>query len=393
VSNGSFEQFYSCSIPYSLALAKSWRYVDSAQYGNCVFNSSCYPTVPFNSFSYQYPRTGQNYITCQALCEPTTCPSSNSRGYLRNRLKGNLQSGKTYCVRFFVNICENSSYGIDAIGAYFGDNSLDTITKINYPLSYLTPQVQNSSGNVITDTLNWTMISGTFVATGSEKHLLIGNFKSDAATNKTILNHYPAHYNQFTICTTCVYTNILIDDVSCIPIDLPAYAGPDMFIIPGSTVYIGRQQDVGIDEACTWYNITNTTTPIGMAAGITVSPSLSSTYIVKQDICGNIKWDTVVVYMSGVGLEELRIKNNEFKISPNPASDFLNLSYAMEGLEKEFTRAEIVNSIGELIKEGNLNFSDKRSMIDLRDLPAGVYLINLKGEQSQIISKRFIISR
>jgi hypothetical protein len=89
----------------------------------------------------------------------------------------------------------------------------------------------------------------------------------------------------------------------------------------------------------------------------------------------------------------LRIKNNEFKISPNPASDFLNLSYAMEGLEKEFTRAEIVNSIGELIKEGNLNFSDKRSMIDLRDLPAGVYLINLKGEQSQIISKRFIISR
>jgi hypothetical protein len=203
---------------------------------------------------------------------------------LRNRLKANLQTGKEYCVKFYVNIRDNASYGIDGMGAFFGDNTLDTIAKTTVPLTYLVPQVQNSAGNIITDTMNWVLITGTFVATGSEKHLIIGNFKSDAATNKTFINP--------TILPT-IGADVFIDDVSCIPLDLPAYAapGPDIWAVPGTTTYIGRPQDVGIDEACEWFKLPNTTSVIANVAGLTLTVAAGTeTYMVKQDICGVIKY-------------------------------------------------------------------------------------------------------
>ncbi|MCW5919523.1 MAG: T9SS type A sorting domain-containing protein [Bacteroidetes bacterium] len=49
-----------------------------------------------------------------------------------------------------------------------------------YNLSYV-PQIINTNG-IIYDTLNWTQISGTFVAGGGEKFITIGNFNDDANT-------------------------------------------------------------------------------------------------------------------------------------------------------------------------------------------------------------------
>src|SRR5690606_33046643 len=98
------------------------------------------------------------------------------------------QAGKTYCVKFYVNISNPSTYGIDGFGAYFGDNNIDTITYCNVPLTYLIPQVQNPQGNIISDTLNWIAITGTFVANGTEKYLLLGNFLSNANTDTLMIN-------------------------------------------------------------------------------------------------------------------------------------------------------------------------------------------------------------
>ncbi len=385
VSNGSFEQKYNCNYPNFINIVKYWRTIDSLNF-SVTFNHTCYPNIPYGLHGFQWARTGQSYAEASFLCQPPACSIESNRGYFRNRLKSNLISGKTYCVKFYVNITDNSSYGIDSYGAYFGDSTLDTITKTQIPLTYLTPQIQNTISNIIIDTMNWIPITGTFVASGLEKFMVIGNFKSDAATTKTLIN---------TINAPNVYCNVLVDDVSCIPLDLPAYAAPGnaVWAIPGTTIYLGRPQDVGIDEACQWFKLPNTTSVIATAAGITLSVApTTNTYMVKQDICGVIKYDTVVVYASGVGLNESEYIKNNISVFPNPASDIINISFNID-LEKEFTRIEILNNLGQIIREEEVSFKTKYASVKTNDLPSGVYLLNLKSASSVSVSKRFVIAR
>jgi hypothetical protein len=275
----------------------------------------------------------------------------------------------------------NNRIAIDKFGAYFSDAALDTINYCEVPLTYLNPQVENQNG-IITDTLNWTPVQGTFVANGTEKYMVIGNFRTNAATNTLLINSPLAFMS----------ADIYVDDVSLIELDLPAYAGPDVNFIPGNIFYIGRPPDVGINEACTWFALPDMTNTLAISAGLWVSPANTTTYVVRQEICGVVKWDTVVAHKSAVGLEELKIKSEQFKVFPNPAKDELSVSFDMEGLDKEFTKAEILNNLGQLVKEIDLNFTDKKVGIALSELPSGVYLLNLKGVNSQTISKRFVVS-
>jgi hypothetical protein len=386
IQNGSMEQMINCNAPNNVSKAKYWRSIDSVNYGNSFLESTCYPNVPYGTFGYQWSKNGGNHLVVGMLCTPPACLPYDHRGYIRNRLKSNLINGKTYCVKFYVNITDNSSYGIDAFGAFFGDNSLDTITKMNIPLTYLNPQIKNPTGNVITDTMNWTLITGTFVATGIEKHCVIGNFKSDAATNKTFINNlnFPS-----------VYTNVLVDAVSCIPTDLPAYAGADIWGIPSTTVYIGRQRDVGIDEACTWYNMSNTLTPIANAAGLTLTVALSTqTYIVKQDICGIIKYDTVVVFASALGNTELQYFKDQIKVYPQPAKDKVSIELTANDIAKNYTEFVIYTSLGQAIRREELEFTKKLiKQVDVTELPNGYYTIQLHTTKGYVINQSLIISR
>lgn len=401
INNGGFEQYHNCIIT-DINSVKYWRSIDSISWGNVGFYSTCFPNVPSGWLTYQWPRSGQNFCYPTFLCQPPQC--SSNRGYARNRLKANLIAGKTYCVKFYVNIGNPATYGIDGFGAYFGDNNtLDTITKFTIPLTYLIPQVQNPANNIISDTLNWTLITGTFVSNGTEKNCVIGNFKSDLNTNKILINPSNLPF---------ISADCAIDDVSCIPLDLPAYAGADTYCIPGNTVYIGRPQDVGIDEACVWYNITNTTTPIGNAAGIVVSPVTTSTYIVKQDICGIIKWDTVVVYQSALGIVSSSGVENSVKIYPSPANEILNVECQILN-EGECIKLKILNNLGQIIREEVLRQAQQPNgvltfEIKTDELPNGVYLLNLsslgtrdlntdssyrRNDNVLKVSKRFVINR
>jgi len=385
VNNGGFEDIYNCALPNQIHVAKYWRSVDSVSaFPSLLSTCSGMNNAPLNGNTYQWPRSGNNYALNSVLCEPPACSVELNRLYLRNRLKQNLQSGHTYCVKFYANICNTSSYGSDGFAAYFGDNTLDTINKPGVPLTYLVPQVQNTNGNIITDTLNWILITGTFVANGTEKHLLIGNFKSDAATTKTIIN--------VSTSTLGVFTDVCIDDVSCIDIDLPAFAGPDVFCIPGNTVYVGRPQDVGIDKACMWYKLPNMTNAIDTAAGIWVSPVSNSTYVVKQDICGVIKYDTVVVVMSGAAISETESLKEKLNIYPVPANAELNINFTVDVADR-FKTLSIFNSLGQLLREEEIKFTNQTAIVKTANLTNGVYFICLTDQQGFSINKRFVIAK
>src|SRR6218665_1486493 len=131
--------------------------------------------APYCSYGFQYPRTGNNFILSTFFCE--NC----SRGYPRNRLKQILKANTVYCAKYHVVNTNNSVIGINSFEMFFTNSNLDTISKCNIPLTYLNPQIQYQSG-IITDTIQWTPITGTFTALGDEKYMVLGNFKANSST-------------------------------------------------------------------------------------------------------------------------------------------------------------------------------------------------------------------
>ena len=381
VSNGGFEDYY---IEIAFPKPFHWTSTDSSKYFGELLTTPL--KVPSSSYAFQYPRHGLNYL----ITSPYSYNNqSNVRGYPRNLLKKTLTSGRVYCVSFFVNLSNQSTHAIDGIGAYFGDISIDTITQCNKPITYLTPQISNISGNIISDTLNWIPVTGTFVANGSEKYMLIGNFKSDVATTKIQVNptNLPANFADY-----------LIDDVSVMEIDLQAYAGPDKSIPPGDSAFIGRQPDVGIDEACIWYKMTSPTTSISIdtVAGLWVKPVTTTTYVVRQQLwCANTpKWDTVVVFMNLVGIgEELRIINEQLLLYPLPVQDFLQLKIPNEEWMRDFKTLSIYDHLGREMLQSDCSFKAKTETVNIRELPNGIYFLELKSLNGQKIRKRFVVNR
>ena len=311
--------------------------------------------------------------------------SASVRGYPRNELKQNLISGKVYCVKLYYSITNQSTHGINSFGIYFGGTNLDTIKICDKAITYLTPQIQNPPTNFLTDTLNWVAFTGTFTADGTEKYMVLGNFKSDNATDTVLINptNLPTIANE-----------ILYDDVSCIEVNLPAYAGPDKSITPGDSIYIGRENDFAVDKGCIWYKLPNMTTPIDTISGLWVKPTVTTTYVVRQELdCSSTKWDTVVVHMNLVGLEKQKFLTEELKIYPIPAQDFLELKISNIELFKEFNSITISNNLGQVISEEEIDFNEKTVKINTVSLQSGIYFITIRNTTHQALTKKLVIAR
>lgn len=390
VNNGSFEALNSNSVSSYYNVIDYWQPIDTNKYAYMVATAIApIANIPYLQ-GYQFARSGKNYMLPTILVYNN--PPSGNRGYPRNRLKGILKANTSYCVKFYLNSSNFMMIGTDSYGAYFGDSVLDTIVYCNVPLTYLTPQIQNPSGNIISDTLNWTLITGTFVATGTEKYMVLGSFKSDASTNTVVVNTSSLAFGGG--------IDVCIDDVSVIELNLSAYAGHDTVVTPGTPVFLGREPDFAIDPGCTWYQWPNMSAPIFDKAGLWVNPVVTTTYIVRQILdCSPEKWDTVVVTVDptivGVSSSDPDGYRNEndIQIFPNPASEFLELKIKNAALEASVRRLRVYNSLGLLIRE-----QDYSAKIRTEDLQEGVYFLQLYHfstplEVTRTINKSFVIAR
>jgi hypothetical protein len=369
IRNGGFEELNFCGY----LGVKYWTSVDTTNKNFATLNKCAGNMPKYSNGDYQWPRSDSGYIGGSYFLPYLQSGRSN----IRSKLKSSLKPNATYCVKFYMNVRNRSGSGINSYGAFFGDNfSLDTIQLWSYSLTYLSPQVQNPINNYLTDTLNWVLCTGTFVANGNENNIVLANFKNNASTGTVSLS------GDLGGC------DVFIDDVSCIDIDLPAYAGPDLYALPGNTVYIGRQGDVGIDEACFWYKLPNTTTAIDTAAGITVTVGAqTATYMVKQDICGNIKYDTVIVYSSAVGLAELKMKS-ELKIVPNPAQDYI----VIKGRSGDLVRIRISDASGRILQEEKILITETEEKLDVT-LQNGIYFVTLTDSRKESVTQKLLISK
>ena len=161
--------------------------------------------VPRNGLGFQIAHSGNGYAGFARYAYGE---------YLSVKLTSPLKSGKKYCISFYVNPGNYTYYVLDAIGAYISD---DSIHENNYNVLPFTPQIENQLGIIISDTVNWTEISGEYTAIGGEHYITIGSFFPDS------IIHYA--FND-TINPPGSWPYYFLDDVSVY------YCGPDTIEYP-----------------------------------------------------------------------------------------------------------------------------------------------------------------
>ncbi len=394
VINGSFEQLDSCSVYMQnntiwnyapLNLTHRWDTLkNGGGYGIILhgcFNPNPSDGVPSNLYGggYQFAHSGNAYAYLVYL-KYTPDPSVNWRWYAQQKMSNKLVAGKTYCVTYWANLINYVNYAVDELGAYFDDGSIQSIGWAKEAPA--TPQVKSPTGIFYKDTLNWMKVQGSFVADGTEEYITIGNFRYTAATTFTALDGN----------NTAGIASYFIDDVSVIETDLPAFAGADVWGIPTNTVYLGRPREVGLDDDCFWYKLPNTSTSIDTAAGITITVAATTeTYMVKQDICGNIKYDTVIVYASGVGLNKKEITFNSINLYPNPIDGKLNIELYNKDLINSDYKLKIINSLGEIVREVRGSFKNEILTVNVKNISNGIYTLNIDIDENYNLNKRIVI--
>ena len=85
--------------------------------------------------------------------------------------------------------------------------------------------------------------------------------------------------------------------------------------------------------------------------------------------------------------------NDELKIYPNPANDFIELKIEDEKLNISETQIYIYNNLGQLIREEELEFKEGKATLNTKDLENGVYVVRLISGSYGTVSKRIVIAR
>jgi len=377
VPNGGFELLHNCpNGPYQIDSAIGWHKPLAGGGSPDLFNFCCsnppYCGIPsqtnFNSF--QYPHTGKGYAGFETLYGGT----ADMREYIQNRLIKKLYYGHTYCVGFYISLLDNSHAYITKLGAYFDDGNITSST--SFGLIQVTPQVYNST-LPLDDTLNWIKIEGSFIASANEEYITLGNFFDDNNSGLIIIGT-PSYW----------YTYYYIDDVSVIDAELPATAGNDILIHPSDSTFIGRPSEVGLDEDCIWFV---NGIPIDTIAGFWVKPDTTTTYVLQQTICGNIKYDTITVTVSGVGVQEYNTGNNWVHLFPNPATTQINIETNSAISEIIITDISGKTILRQTVNNSNesdrVTWSHPVTNVDISQLAPGLYFIKIISDKQSLVRK------
>ncbi len=142
----------------------------------------------------------------------------------------------------------------------------------------------------------------------------------------------------------------------------------------------------------TW-NILQTYNPVPSAAS-TYTLNLNSNDIqvkfeyIKDTIGYNVALDDIVISNGPVGINQLS-NNNPLLVYPTISSGVLNIESSSE---RKVIEVAIINMIGKEVKHLNFIQNNGKTVLNLTDLPDGVYVlkINMNG---QLLNKRIVIKR
>lgn len=213
VPNPSFENVTQC--PFSLGLeayVSDWKSArETPDYFNTCATSSI-ADVPSNNFGYQQPYMGNAYIGMLTY----RADSSLYTEAASVQLTTPLTIGQTYYVSFRLNLTidnfTESNSANNKIGIQF--------STVEYSPSNPSP-INNFahvwSDSIITDTLNWSVIKGSFVADSNYSYLSLGNFFDKQFVDSIVYgSNFGAYYYFDDVCvstdSSLCYQNVGVNE-------------------------------------------------------------------------------------------------------------------------------------------------------------------------------------
>jgi hypothetical protein len=221
----------------------------------------------------QMPRTGNRVTGIKTLPD-------ERREYLSVELNCALIPGEQYYAEMYVCLSEQTNYAQNNLGMYFSDTMI-YVNSFNY-LPY-TPQILETG--VVSDSINWVKISGTFTAASPAKYLLIGCFSKRADNNVLYLG------NKGNIEFSYYY----VDDVLVHAVNIPAPS----ITITGDTILCRNDTltlTASSTEDITWYNASGNV--IASDSVLKLIPTTSTYYEARSSNCyaTSSKTQNIIVY-------------------------------------------------------------------------------------------------
>ena len=183
VPNWSFEDTVSC--PDNLGQinrAMGWSsYRITPDYFNaCTDSSSLFNvSVPLNTFDYQVARTGNAYGGFHSYY----FGGGNVREYIGTQLIQPLAIGVKYYAACFVSRVSDTTIQHKNIATNKLGLRLSTVPFSSTNQAPINNIAQVFSDSIISDTVNWIVISGFFTADSAYEYLCVGNFFDDSVTS------------------------------------------------------------------------------------------------------------------------------------------------------------------------------------------------------------------
>jgi len=208
VPNPSFEDTVACPIGLTqIDYAIGWSSFRNSPdlYNACSFTGT---NVPNAVFGYQNAHSGGGMAAIATYRRPNSPNGPNYREFMGCMLNSSLIQGTTYYLSFFAN------FSFQRVVAIASNNIGIKLSTISYDAINSAPIDNHSQLNyttILTDSINWTKISGSFVADSAYNFLIVGNFYTDQNTDTLIVSLTPdnAYYYIDDIClsTDSLYCN------------------------------------------------------------------------------------------------------------------------------------------------------------------------------------------
>jgi gliding motility-associated-like protein len=350
VPNPSFEIYTSCpSSQGDIYKASGWFNGCSWNpdyYNSCaIINNPTFGTPISQANNFQVPKTGDAYAGIHIYSG-----NNNFREYIAIKMSDSLIKNHKYCAKFYTSFGA-TSHALDLMGVYFSTDSL--ICNNNGTLFNKTPQICNPYGNVLIDTLNWMKISGSFISTGDEKYLYIGDFYPDSQNTIVSFNlNFPN--------TICYY---YIDDVSLCECSFDINLGADTSLCEGENIILNPMLP---NATYTWQDSSHAATYEVKQPGT----YWVRAYVAEYDITTT---DTIVITAGDDSFcnPPLTIPNI---ITPN--GDSQNDNFVLPNAENYDIALQIYNRWGTLIYETTSYQND----FSCKDCADGVYYYVLKAK-------------
>jgi OOP family OmpA-OmpF porin len=176
VPNSSFEDF----IDFNTTNKTGWHKVQGTDTPD-YFNLSDYShrKVFEDYIGGTVPRTGNGFVGIFCYRVHPGRDIKNIREFIETPLVSELEKDSLYRVEVSLCLDKESNIAIKNYGMLFSNSSLQVNSDLK--LSSLKPQIEFNS-SYLDSIKSWITLQSFYRAGGSEKYLLIGNFKSDRNT-------------------------------------------------------------------------------------------------------------------------------------------------------------------------------------------------------------------